>query len=47
MKAKMTKEYGFNHESMLDLGEGPEKAHNLASNISAYAVQTGKDKKDE
>ena len=45
VKAKMTKEYGFNHETMMDLGSGSEKAHALASNISAYAVKAEDDKK--
>ena len=45
VKARMTKEYGFNHDAMLDLGHGSEKAHELASNISAYATVT-EDKKD-
>ena len=46
IKVRMTQEYGFNHEAMLDLGDGPEKAHQLASNISVYAVQSEQDKKD-
>lgn len=37
VKQKMTKEYGFNHEAMLDL-ENSDKAYNLASNITAYAL---------
>src|SRR6201986_5171509 len=32
VKQKMTKEYGFNHEAMLDIA-GPDKARDLASNL--------------
>lgn len=38
IKAKMTKEYGFNHDAMLDIGS-TEKAHDISSNISAFMVQ--------
>ncbi len=41
IKKKMTDEYGFNHESMLDISS-TEKAHDLTSNISSYVVQTPK-----
>jgi len=41
IKTKMTKEYGFNHDAMMDIG-GTEKAHDIASNISAFAVEAGK-----
>lgn len=44
VKLTMTKEYGFNHEAMLDLAT-PEKAHDLASNLAAYAVNSEKDDK--
>ena len=44
IKAKMTQEYGFNHEAMLDLGN-TEKAHDLTSNLAAYAVNAAKDDK--
>lgn len=37
VKEKMTREYGFNHEAMLDINT-PESANDIASNISAYAV---------
>lgn len=37
VKQKMTREYGFNHDTMLDI-DTPEGAHDIASNISAYAV---------
>ena len=43
IKHKMTQEYGFNHNAMLDLGAGTEKAHELASNLSSFIV----DKKSE
>lgn len=33
VKARMTSEYGFNHEAMEDI-DGAEKAHGIASNIS-------------
>jgi len=46
VKLKMTQEYGFNHEAMMDLGNGTEKAHELASNISAYAVKAEEDKEE-
>ena len=36
-KQRMTKEYGFNHDAMLDLAT-PESAYNLSSNITAYAI---------
>jgi len=42
VKSKMTKEYGFNHEAMLDIASA-EKAHDLTSNISAYAMQPPED----
>lgn len=43
VRRKMTEEYGFNHDAMLDIN-GTEKAHDIASNISTF----GKDgKKDE
>ena len=47
VKLKMTQEYGFNHEAMLDLGGGTEKAHDLASNLTAYAVNIEREKKEE
>jgi hypothetical protein len=37
IREKMRREYGFNHDSMLDIPD-PEKAHTIAANISAYAV---------
>jgi hypothetical protein len=37
IKQKMTKEYGFNHDAMLDI-QTPDNAHHLASNITAYAI---------
>src|SRR5678810_918609 len=36
IKQKMTKEYGFNHEAMLDIGS-PDKAHELTSGLATYA----------
>ncbi len=35
IKEKMTKEYGFNHEAMLDI-ETTQGANEIASNISSY-----------
>lgn len=43
VRQKMTQEYGFNHESMLDIGS-PEKAQEVAGNLGAY---TNKKKKAE
>ncbi len=37
VKQKMTKEYGFNHEAMLDI-DTPQSANDIASNISAYTT---------
>ena len=37
VKEKMTKEYGFNHEAMLDI-DTPQSANDIASNISSYAA---------
>lgn len=45
VREKMTKEYGFNHDAMMDIG-GPEKAHELTSNLSTYAVQVARDEQD-
>ena len=38
VKEKMTREYGFNHEAMLDINT-PESANDIASNISTYATE--------
>lgn len=43
VKARMTSEYGFNHEAMLDIGSS-EKAHDISSNISTY-ITNPEDKK--
>ena len=45
-KQKMTKEYGFNHEAMVDIGS-TEKAHELASSITAYTSETAKKDEEE
>ena len=45
VRAKMTQEYGFNHEAMLDLGT-TEKAHELTSSLGNLAVAAAKDKKN-
>ena len=37
IKEKMTKEYGFNHEAMLDI-DTPQGANDIASNISSYVA---------
>ncbi len=36
VKLKMTQEYGFNHEAMLDLGS-TNQVNDLTSNLAAYA----------
>src|ERR1700733_1455702 len=38
VKKKMTEEYGFNHEAMLDIGS-TDKAHDLTSNLASYAAK--------
>jgi hypothetical protein len=45
IKQKMTAEYGFNHEAMLDIGSA-EKAHDITSNLSSYVAQGAKDDKN-
>jgi hypothetical protein len=42
VKQKMTQEYGFNHEAMLDIGSS-EKAHDITSNLSSYVSQAPQD----
>jgi hypothetical protein len=42
IKAKMTKEYGFNHDAMMDIAS-PEKAHDISSNISSFIVPPSED----
>lgn len=42
VKLKMTQEYGFNHEAMLDLAS-PEKAHDLTSNLATLAVSASQE----
>jgi hypothetical protein len=37
IRQKMTSEYGFNHDAMLDI-DNSEGAHKIASNISTYAT---------
>jgi hypothetical protein len=37
IKKKMTEEYGFNHEAMMDIAS-PEKAHDITSNLSSHIV---------
>ena len=44
VKAHMTKEYGFNHEAMLDLGT-PQSARDVASNLASVAVPDEDSKK--
>jgi len=46
VKQKMTKEYGFNHEAMLDIAN-TEKAHDLTSNLAAYAVDAANKQEEE
>ena len=42
VKEKMTKEYGFNHDAMLDIGS-TEKAHDITSNITTYMTPPAKE----
>lgn len=42
VRRKMTDEYGFNHDAMLDIN-GTEKAHDIASNISSFDNSGKKD----
>lgn len=44
IKLKMTQEYGFNHEAMMDLGS-PTEAHKLTSSLASYADMGNEDKK--
>lgn len=46
VKARMTKEYGFNHEAMKDL-DTPKEAYELASNISGIVASAENKKKEE
>ena len=38
IKAKMTKEYGLNHDAMMDIANA-EKAHDISSNISSFMIK--------
>ena len=42
IKKKMTQEYGFNHEAMLDIAD-TQKAHDISSNISSFMVKSAED----
>ncbi|MGE0754580.1 MAG: hypothetical protein AB7L92_05410 [Alphaproteobacteria bacterium] len=44
-KKKMTEEYGFNHDAMLDI-QSSESAHDIASNLSSYVTQAA-DQQDD
>lgn len=44
VKHKMTTEYGFNHDAMLDIAD-PQKAHSISSNLSSYIAESAKDEK--
>jgi len=46
VKARMTQEYGFNHEAMKDL-DTPQAAHSIASNITGIVAAADKDKPQE
>lgn len=46
VKAKMTQEYGFNHDAMVDI-EGTQGAHEIASNISGIVANADKSKLDD
>ena len=41
VKARMTKEYGFNHEAMKDI-EDSKAAHSISSNLSGIIASSGK-----
>lgn len=44
VKHKMTAEYGFNHDAMLDIAN-PQKAHDITSNLSTMMMQSSQDDK--
>lgn len=46
VKKKMTEEYGFNHEAMMDIA-GPEKAHDISSNISSFVAEAANKEDDK
>lgn len=46
VKKKMTEEYGFNHEAMMDIGTA-DKAHDIASNLSTYVMQAVKSEENK
>ena len=46
VKHKMTTEYGFNHDAMLDIAN-PQKAHDITSNLSNFMAQSMKDDSKE
>ncbi len=46
IRKKMTEEYGFNHEAMLDI-KSPDTAHDITSNLSAYVSQATQDEEKD
>ena len=42
VKTRMTQEYGFNHDAMMDIDDS-KSAHTLASNISGIVANSPKD----
>lgn len=46
VKQKMTKEYGFNHEAMMDIGTS-ERAHDITSNLSAFVVKAANEEENK
>ncbi len=46
VKQKMTKEYGFNHDAMLDIGN-PEKAGEVTGKLASAAVRDLAKEKEE
>jgi hypothetical protein len=46
VKKKMTEEYGFNHDAMLDIGSA-EKAGELTGNLASYTATMVKDEDKE
>lgn len=46
IKKKMTQEYGFNHDAMLDI-PNTESAHEIASNLTSYVASAAEGNEDK
>jgi hypothetical protein len=46
VKKKMTDEYGFNHNAMMDIADS-KKAHDISSNISGFVAQSIKKEQED